>query len=83
MENICELQRGAGILLPVSSLPSPYGIGTFGKAAYEFVDQLVEAGQKYWQVLPLGMETALISLFQHLQEIHILLIWICYVGKDC
>ena len=48
MENICELQRGAGILLPVSSLPSPY------KAAYEFVDQLVEAGQKYWQVLPLG-----------------------------
>ena len=54
MENICELQRGAGILLPVSSLPSPYGIGTFGKAAYEFVDQLVEAGQKYWQVLPLG-----------------------------
>lgn len=54
MENICELQRGAGILLPVPSLPSPYGIGTFGKAAYEFVDQLVEAGQKYWQVLPLG-----------------------------
>lgn len=54
MENICELQRGAGILLPVSSLPSLYGIGTFGKAAYEFVDQLVEAGQKYWQVLPLG-----------------------------
>ncbi len=54
MENICELQRGAGILLPVSSLPSPYGIGTFGKAAYAFVDQLVEAGQRYWQVLPLG-----------------------------
>ena len=54
MENICELQRGVGILLPVSSLPSPYGIGTFGKAAYAFVDQLVEAGQRYWQVLPLG-----------------------------
>lgn len=49
-----QLKRAAGILLPVSSLPSPYGIGTFGKAAYRFVDQLHEAGQKYWQVLPLG-----------------------------
>ncbi|HIZ43599.1 MAG TPA: 4-alpha-glucanotransferase [Firmicutes bacterium] len=48
------LERGAGILLPVTSLPSPYGIGTFGKAAYEFVDFLRAAGQKYWQVLPLG-----------------------------
>lgn len=46
--------RGAGILLPVTSLPSPYGIGTFGAAAYEFVDFLVHAGQRYWQVLPLG-----------------------------
>ena len=49
-----ELKRGAGILLPISSLPSPYGIGTFGKEAYHFVDQLKEAGQRYWQVLPLG-----------------------------
>lgn len=49
-----ELKRGAGILLPISSLPSPYGIGTFGKEAYHFVDQLHEAGQRYWQVLPLG-----------------------------
>jgi len=48
------MRRGAGILLPVFSLPSPYGIGTFGKAAYEFVDFLRAAGQKYWQVLPLG-----------------------------
>ena len=48
------LERGAGILLPVTSLPSPYGIGTFGKAAYEFIDFLRRAGQKYWQVLPLG-----------------------------
>jgi len=38
----------------ISSLPSPYGIGTFGRAAYDFVDQLVRAGQHYWQVLPLG-----------------------------
>lgn len=48
------LTRGAGLLLPVSSLPSPYGIGTFGKAGFDFVDLLVKAKQKYWQVLPLG-----------------------------
>ena len=46
--------RASGILLPVSSLPSPYGIGCFSKEAYEFIDQLAEAGQKYWQILPLG-----------------------------
>ena len=46
--------RGAGILLPVSSLPSNYGIGTFGKEAYNFIDLLAEAKQKYWQVLPIG-----------------------------
>lgn len=49
-----QLQRGAGILLPISSLPSPYGIGTLGKEAYEFIDQLAEAKQTYWQVLPVG-----------------------------
>lgn len=46
--------RASGILLPVSSLPSKYGIGCFSKAAYEFIDQLKKAGQKYWQILPLG-----------------------------
>lgn len=46
--------RAGGILLPITSLPSPYGIGCFSKEAYEFVDFLVEAGQKYWQILPLG-----------------------------
>ena len=49
-----ELERGAGILLPISSLPSPYGIGTLGDKAYEFVDMLRSSGQKYWQVLPVG-----------------------------
>lgn len=48
------MKRTAGILMPISSLPSPYGIGTFGKSAYEFADFLKSAGQKYWQVLPLG-----------------------------
>ena len=48
------MKRSSGILLHISSLPSPYGIGTFGRAAYDFVDQLARAGQGYWQVLPLG-----------------------------
>lgn len=46
--------RKCGILLPVFSLPSKYGIGSFSKEAYEFVDFLCEARQKYWQILPLG-----------------------------
>lgn len=48
------MERASGILLSVSSLPSPYGIGTLGKSAYDFVDFLEAAGQKYWQMLPLG-----------------------------
>ena len=48
------MKRACGMLLPVASLPSEYGIGAFSKEAYTFVDQLVEAGQKYWQILPLG-----------------------------
>ena len=48
------MQRSAGILLPISSLPSPYGIGCFSQEAYDFVDWLKEAGQTYWQILPLG-----------------------------
>ena len=46
--------RSSGILMPIFSLPSEYGIGTFGKAAYEFVDFLIKAGQTYWQILPIG-----------------------------
>ena len=46
--------RESGILMPVSSLPGPYGIGCFGKAALEFVDFLAEAGQTIWQILPLS-----------------------------
>lgn len=46
--------RKSGVLLPVSSIPSKYGIGTFSKQAYEFVDLLGQAGQTYWQILPLG-----------------------------
>ncbi len=46
--------RSAGILLPIFSLPSPYGVGTMGQAAREFVDFLTESGQTYWQILPVG-----------------------------
>ncbi len=46
--------RESGILLHITSLPSPHGIGTLGREAYEFVDFLKAAGQKYWQILPLG-----------------------------
>ncbi len=46
--------RKNGILLPISALPSKYGIGCFSKEAYEFVTFLKNAGQEYWQVLPLG-----------------------------
>ena len=48
------LKRSSGVLLPVFSLPSKYGIGTFGRAAYEFVDFLESAGQRWWQILPVG-----------------------------
>ena len=48
------MNRASGVLLPVFSLPSKYGIGCFSKEAYQFVDQLREAGQSYWQILPLG-----------------------------
>ena len=46
--------RTSGILMPVSSLPSPYGIGSLGAEAYRFVDFLAAAGQRYWQILPIG-----------------------------
>lgn len=47
------MSRCSGILMALSSLPSNWGIGTMGKSAYEFVDFLRNAGQKYWQLLPL------------------------------
>ena len=54
--NYKELRRGrkSGVLLHISSLPSPYGIGTMGDAARDFIDFLVQAGQSYWQILPIG-----------------------------
>ncbi len=47
-------KRSSGVLMHISSLPGDYGIGTFGKSAYQFIDFLKETGCKYWQVLPFG-----------------------------
>ena len=49
------MKRESGVLLSVSSLPSRYGIGCFDKNAYAFIDWLEKAGQRYWQILPLGV----------------------------
>lgn len=49
-----RFQRSSGVVMPLFSLPSPYGIGTMGRQAYQFVDWLAESGQRYWQMLPLG-----------------------------
>ena len=48
------MRRASGIIMHIASLPGKYGIGTFGKEAFEFVDFLKKAGQGYWQILPLG-----------------------------
>mgnify|MGYP001026935846 CR=1 FL=1 len=48
------MERSAGILLPIFSLPGAYGAGVLGTEAREFVDFLRGAGQKWWQILPIG-----------------------------
>ena len=45
--------RSSGILMHITSLPGPYGVGTMGKQAFAFVDFLKDAGQRLWQILPL------------------------------
>ena len=49
-----EFKRCSGILMPISSLPGGYGIGSLGKPARDFVDFLAGAGQTIWQILPVG-----------------------------
>ena len=46
-------KRASGVLMHITSLPGDYGIGSFGQAAYDFVDFLKETKQTYWQILPL------------------------------
>jgi 4-alpha-glucanotransferase len=51
-------KRSSGILLHITSLPSPYGIGDFGSEAYRFADFLAETHQRFWQILPLNLTSA-------------------------
>lgn len=70
--------RTSGILMHISSLPSKYGIGTMGREAKRFVNFLAEAGQAYWQILPINptaMGIPRISLFPVLPATPILSIW--------
>ncbi len=53
-QNYLGLGRAAGVLMPLSSLPSPYGIGSMGEEAFDFIDLLADCGQSCWQVLPLN-----------------------------
>ena len=48
------IKRSSGILMPLFALPSPYGIGTLGQSARDFIDFLSDAGQAWWQILPVG-----------------------------
>ena len=78
--------RRSGILLHITSLPGPYGIGTMGKQAYDFVDFLKRAGQSCWQILPLsptGYGNSPTSLFPPSPETPISLIWISWWEKGC
>ena len=74
------MNRCSGILMPVFSLPSPYGIGTLGKAAYDFADFLHAAGQRCWQMLPLNPTSygdSPIRAFPPTPGIPISSTWIC------
>ena len=79
--------RASGILMPISSLPSPYGIGTMGAAARSFVDFLVKAGQAYWRILPVcpppATATVPISRSRPLRATRILSIWTIWQSRDC
>ena len=72
------MMRASGILLPISSIPSNYGIGCFSKEAYAFVDQLCKRVRNTGRSCHLDLPDTgipLTSLFPHLQEILISLIW--------
>ena len=49
-----DIKRSCGVLMPLFSLPSEHGTGTLGRAAYDFIDFLADAGQSWWQILPVG-----------------------------
>ena len=75
--------RSSGILMHITSLPGPYGVGTMGKEAYRFVDFLEEAGQSYWQILPLTPTGYGDSPYQSCSTYagNHLMTWICWWSK--
>ena len=78
--------RESGILMHITSLPAPYGIGTMGNDAYAFVDFLVKAGQRCWQILPLTPTGYGDSPYQSLAPARATTIsstWIPWWTKDC
>ena len=75
--------RKAGILMHITSLPGPYGVGTMGKNAYAFLDFLHKSGQQSWQMLPLGTGTPPTSPAPPMRAIPILLIWTLWSGSIC
>lgn len=78
--------RASGILMPVFSLPGPFGIGTLGKEAFAFVDFLADAKQTYWQILPIGptaTATALIRAFPPLPVTPTSLTTACWPTSVC
>ena len=75
--------RSSGVLMHISSLPSPYGIGTMGKEARKFVDFLDKSGQRSFQSVRPAMVIHHISHFPVMQEILILSILRFYAGKNC
>jgi 4-alpha-glucanotransferase len=78
--------RAAGLLLHVTSLPSPYGIGDLGPSAFSWVDRLHEAGQRWWQALPLGPTGYGNSPYQSLSSFagNVLLISrLFHLSRDC
>ena len=64
-------KRTAGILLPITSLPSKYGIGCFSKSAYNYVDWLKDAGQSLWQILPIFLLNSFFNLIFQKQILHL------------
>lgn len=79
-------KRCSGILMPVSSLPGGYGIGSMGQAARDFVDFLVLAGQSVWQILPVGPTSygdSRTRAARLLRATRILLTWISWLRMAC
>ena len=74
--------RASGILMPVFSLPGPFGIGTLGKEAFAFVDFLADAKQTYWQIPP-ATATALIRAFPPLPVTPTSLTTACWPTSVC